>query len=155
VSSSTPKTYTYLEWSHSLLLFDANSGALLAQRDLGLAGLGVDLHATSQGNFILELDHLGSPSGGVKQTLLLFSPAGEKVKELDLPTSTDPRETLWTTLMSPTRSTLLARQQEPARYEILDANSLEVRFAGAQANSDPAVVSIRDQAACLSSGYTG
>jgi len=148
--SQLVRNYGYAEarWNFSLLLFDANSGKLLVKRGPWTAGLASQLFATSQGNFILDLHDYHDPGRKGGETLLLFSPTGEQLRELDLaPTSTNPQRHEWRALVSPTGKTVLVTlvDGDINRYKVLDANTLEEQFEGAQRSSDPAILAISDE----------
>jgi hypothetical protein len=140
--------YAEARWNYFLLLFDENSGKLLVRRGPWTANLAFDLFATSQGNLILDLHNYHGPGRNGGETLLLFSPAGEQLRELDLPpASKNPERHEWSVSISPTRNTVLVTLSDGDvnRYEVLDANTLEEQLEGTQSSSDPAIVAISDE----------
>jgi hypothetical protein len=142
------REYAKTRWNYALLLFDANNGKLLARGGPWTADLEFDLFASSKGNFILDLHNYQGPGEKNGETLLLFSPEGKQLNELDLPPElTNSQGHVWTALISPARNTVLVSLSDGdmTRYKVLDANTLEERFEGTQRRSDPAIVAISDE----------
>ena len=84
-----------------------------------------EVFSTSQGNFLLHLWDYHAANEDERKALLLISPPGEQLKELDLPPPVSGR-CGWRVQLSPSRKKLLLSScaDDHHRYEILDANTL-------------------------------
>jgi len=128
-TSRIEKPNGYLEalWDVFLLIFDAKSGKLTVKAGPWTGGFGFELFSTSQGNFLLHLwDYHAANEGERKgEALLLISPSGEQLKELDLAPPVSGR-CGWRVQLSPSGKKLLLSScaNDHLRYEILDANTL-------------------------------
>jgi hypothetical protein len=146
-----PRRYLQARWDVFLFLFDVKTGSLRAKSGPWTGGLAFEIFSTSQGSFLLHLWDYPSPHAGEKpvEALLLISPSGEQVKELDLAAVSDPELSHrdWTVSISPSRKTLLLAEPrvDGRHYEIVDANTLSKRSEWTDAGrKNPAAFAVSD-----------
>jgi hypothetical protein len=146
-----PGRYLQARWDVFLFLFDVKTGKLRAKSGPWTGSLAFEIFSTSQGSFLLHLWDYHSSRAREKpgEALLLISPSGEQVKELDLAAISDPElaDRDWIVSISPSRKTLLLAEPrvDGRHYEIVDANTLRKRSEWTDAGrKNPAVFAVSD-----------
>lgn len=137
-------------WEVRLLVFDARTGKLLAQRgpwsDINL----FTLRSTAQGNFLLLLQPARNWGAGAKDTLLLLSPDGEELKRLDLENARrEGRVFPPNVFQSPSGRTVLVEVESESgwQYQVFETDTLEPRMHWSETAEAkrPAVIAISDE----------
>jgi len=130
-----------------LYLLDAKSGELITRRGPWLSDYFFELHATAKGNFLLLLRHLHDGTSNHHETLYLLSSLGEELKKIDLAPSFSKDEPSWNkALISSSGRTLVVGQslKDGVRYEVLEADTLETRYAWTAGKESPWIIGISD-----------
>jgi len=148
------------EWEVRLLVFDARTGNLLAQRgpwtDMNL----FTLRSTAEGNYLLLLQPRRGWGAGAKETLLLLSAGGEELKRLELENSR--RKGIFlppNVFQSPSGKALVVESESSDgwQYQVLATDTLEARMhwtetAGA---TRPTVIAVSDEKVLASNELWG
>lgn len=116
-------------WEVVVVLYQSKTGRFVSQKSAWLSGLGFKLVSTSKGNFLLFLAPVVDGTRYIPGKLVLLSPSGEQLKELQFEFAGErPRPGGIQFYNSPSGRTglIAAKWAGEVRYEVLNVDSLEI-----------------------------
>jgi len=157
VGIGNPSPGTHIDAQHrvwdaptdvTLYFLRATDGKMIARRGPLRGDYFFEVTPTAKGNFLFLLRHLKNPDKDQGETLFLFSSSGEELSKIELARSLARDALVWNTLLfSSSGHTVLVGQtlRDGVHYHILDADSLQSKFAWTAGADSPRIFGISDE----------